>query len=343
MSDKRERIGFIDTAKGIAMLLVVLSHTGAFPWYIGAVVGAFYMSLFFCLSGMTFTNCADYTWAMVRKRSKKLLSAYLKYACIATGSFFLINKIWCINRQISWLNQISGIVYARYYLFPALSKNNIQLLNSCNSALWFLPAMVLVVVGYRLLPCSVFSNQKYFVYYACGSIILTAFMKKLPILLPWSLDTVFLSLLFVCIGKIFAEKLKKEKSKATICLLSVALLLLSILNRGVNYSVREFGKSVTVFVFTSIIGTYLTVQLAKWINRRCIIIDRFLRFIGKNTLLILGVHLIFVTVFDALVVVDENNLFLKIFIGVLNAICSIALCSAIIVIIHRGKIYGKKN
>lgn len=46
------RIDWIDSAKGICILLVLLSHWCGIP-LIGRLVGAFYMPLFYIVSGYT--------------------------------------------------------------------------------------------------------------------------------------------------------------------------------------------------------------------------------------------------------------------------------------------------
>ena len=47
----KERLDYIDLAKGIGILLVVIGH-GAFNNF---GINIFHMPLFFCISGLTFT------------------------------------------------------------------------------------------------------------------------------------------------------------------------------------------------------------------------------------------------------------------------------------------------
>ncbi len=51
---KSNRIGYIDVAKGVAILLVVIGHVSNLPTPIKSSIYSFHMSLFFFLSGYFF-------------------------------------------------------------------------------------------------------------------------------------------------------------------------------------------------------------------------------------------------------------------------------------------------
>lgn len=54
-SHMKGRIGYIDIAKGLAILFVLLMHRWAVPVG-GRIIGSFYMPLFFFTSGFTAKN-----------------------------------------------------------------------------------------------------------------------------------------------------------------------------------------------------------------------------------------------------------------------------------------------
>ena len=72
-----KRIGFIDIAKGIGILLVVLAHNDleAYAPFLHKVIYSFHMPLFFFLSGMFFRPETPF-WQLIRKRFDSLLKPY---------------------------------------------------------------------------------------------------------------------------------------------------------------------------------------------------------------------------------------------------------------------------
>ncbi|MCF2657191.1 acyltransferase family protein [Lacrimispora saccharolytica] len=67
------RINWIDTAKGIGIVLVVIGHTRFFPKAIIDMIFTFHMPLFFFLSGYVFREKSNFYVAQI----KQLLLKYV--------------------------------------------------------------------------------------------------------------------------------------------------------------------------------------------------------------------------------------------------------------------------
>lgn len=65
-----KRIEWIDIAKGIGMLLVIMGHSVGFGSFLHNLIFAFHMPLFFCFRGLYFMN------ASLALCSKKRLKHY---------------------------------------------------------------------------------------------------------------------------------------------------------------------------------------------------------------------------------------------------------------------------
>lgn len=94
-----------------------------------------------------------------------------------------------------------------------------------------------------------------------GAIILSLFLSKLPILLPWSLDVAFIVASFIFLGtkiRKLSEKAMNIKQHFIIAISLCAYIFLAQYNGLVNLSVREFGKFdyLSIFIIVAIGITY---------------------------------------------------------------------------------------
>lgn len=100
MQDKK-RIAWVDLAKGMAMILVIVGHTvGNIPVVIS--IYSFHMPLFFILSGYT-TTCSQNGAALVRRLKRTFFSLFL----LAEGLFLLQTALDTLRGQSAYtLRQI---------------------------------------------------------------------------------------------------------------------------------------------------------------------------------------------------------------------------------------------
>lgn len=78
-NDGRNRIGWVDAAKGLAILLVIVGHTVESGTFTRNIIFSFHIPLFFLLSGYTFrpsANWADFFYR-VKKDAVRLLVPYV--------------------------------------------------------------------------------------------------------------------------------------------------------------------------------------------------------------------------------------------------------------------------
>ncbi len=76
-NDARKK--YIDAIKGFCIVLVLFSHAGGIP-YIGRVLFACYMQVYFVIAGITYNDRKNETLSrFIRKKAKRLLIPYAIY------------------------------------------------------------------------------------------------------------------------------------------------------------------------------------------------------------------------------------------------------------------------
>ena len=301
MSDIKARKKYIDAVKGFCIILVLFGHAGGIP-FIGGILMACFMQTYFIVAGITYTDRNEETFGQFAlKKAKRLL---VPYAVYGTG-------LWiadCICERLTLpeiLRGGAGIVYARHCLFLYHGhQDNLFLLDNLNGQLWFLPA---IFISYILFWFIVKADKKLRPIIIVGYVILNIGTSFLPILLPWSLDTVFITadlmyfgfLIKPCLKYIEELDIKKVfKPKAIFPIMFVAIIYLASVKLcgGINTSVRIFGGhgviSILLYMIVGMSGTvlYLTgfaiAENTSWLSWIC---DVFAYF-GRHTMVLLATH-----------------------------------------------------
>jgi fucose 4-O-acetylase-like acetyltransferase len=200
--DRQIRLKYLDIAKGIGIILVMMSHSCGFPIG-GYYLTAHYMALFFLISGCVYKSGRT-LGNNVRNRLVQLLHPYIFYsvllliACIAIGRLQSFSDI---------VKAIEGIIYSRYCLYYPLGlDNNTYFSNIYNSAMWFLTAMFCSSVIFYLLIEHCLENKNKLVITCVALITITCALSQIPVLLPWSIDTSFIGAFFMTIGCLLERK-----------------------------------------------------------------------------------------------------------------------------------------
>lgn len=273
------RLSYIDIAKGIGIVLVVCSHTEAnllMTWSLGLFVPIFY----FCSGYTTSTRSLNQPITQyMKKRARKLLCPYIFFNIL----LFLYFRRWSING-------LYGVLYSRYCLFPIESDNNYQFLIWGNYPMWFITSLL---VSYFLYYFILYKNNKYYkvsiiLLYFC----LTYILSYLPILLPWSIDTAFLSALIMYAG-FNANKydvISWQKYKIIVCVLGYSLLL--YIAGDINFSIRQYGISFINYFLLAILGCISVLWCSK--RMEATYIGKTFALFGKHSLTIFCMEIMFI-------------------------------------------------
>ena len=269
-----ERIEWIDNAKGIGLIFVMLGHcyldTKYTFWFI-----SFHMALFFFLSGYTFKIKGKY-FSFFTKKIRTLLIPYL---------FFVIVTMFC--------NGFLAIIHGNTYDVIGILK--LYLIQNRYTLLWFLTCLFLSE------QCMFFLEKLYIklkgkrgYWLIAGIFELTAFYGYRTIIginLPWNADLVLIGLAFMSFGKYFCEIKLIEKITWNSFVMGSIFLLLCVVISGYNYVYfgkvdwysNAYGNGVLYLVsaFSGVVATIFLMQVIK-----C----KKLAILGRNSLIFYGLH-----------------------------------------------------
>lgn len=281
MAQPRKRhIESVDAAKGILLINVLISHVCGFR-HLGDFFCASYIYAFFVLAGYTCSVVppqASY-WALVKGKAKRLLIPFAAW----NGVIIAVDAVrqW-LGGAFAWkttLKSLCGAIYARYCLYPLGTEGNVIFLDK-NGALWFVPAFFLgYVIFYGAMRFARSRPGNGRAYEAMlGLLAASVLLTRLPILLPWSLDTAFFGAFLMMAGYLLKRGIGgktewfRPADRAMIALgFGVLYMMLVRANDSVNMSVRVYGDfgdwSVLLSALIGPLGAFLYVAFAKALIR----------------------------------------------------------------------------
>lgn len=270
----KNRIEYIDIAKGIGIILVVCSHTDALGW-MWLFMGMFVPIFYFC-SGYTYTRKMSFKESM-KRQFVKLLVPYI---------FFNV-LLFLVFGHFS-LRELVGIFYSRYCLFPLYNTPNLKFLTSGNYPLWFLTSMF---VTYFLFYIIVYHERFKYYFLSCYAILAMAFTMS-PVLLPWSIDTAPLTALIMYTG---LEVRRRELLSINVWqILILALLYIGLQCYGgdINLSVRMYGNSISLYFVMAAIGSFIVLYCSKFLQGS--LVGIILMALGRHSMTIFCVEMAFI-------------------------------------------------
>ena len=269
----KERINWIDQARGFAILMVVYGHN--FP-YLEKYIYTFHVPLFFLVAG--FFHPKKNSLINVKTRFKQLIIPYFIWAFLLYFTWVFVTRFYgdSANLSLSPLKNLIGVFYAqggREYMDWGIP-------------LWFLPCIFLVFsifffiqkIGPKLLKTTIL-----FSLICIGFLISHYFNFKYF----WSFDVALVALCFYGIGYFFKNKLLNLNKRETLLLLFIALifhLTLYFFNIKVDMYRSVYGNQF-VFITSGIFGSLFWLMFFKSFP-----VFDFLSYLGKNTIILLCSH-----------------------------------------------------
>lgn len=257
----------------------------------------------------------------------------VKFKKLIIPYFFFSILLLIINKSIT-IFDIAGVLYSRWCIYPLGSDNNIYLLRSGNGPLWFLTSMF---VSYTLFWLIQKSNIP--ILFVLCSIFITYLLSFLPILLPWSIDTAFLMVIFIYFGVLIRKKrLLSMISFRQLCWLIIIYIAFLFISGNINLSVRIYGRSLMIMLPAAMLGSIILMRIACYIEET--IIGTFISMIGRHSLSIFCLHLPFVSFGEIMVKYLQINL-PPMLLGILCILFVIAITYPISLLFDKYILYYK--
>lgn len=276
------RIKYIDAAKSVAMILVILGHTNgmnSFP-QLGNAIYSFHMPVFFIISGF-FIKSMSFMDAL-KKYSKAYLWPYLFLCLIAILIDFAFT-----NNCFEKVNQLlfNGIIRS-FYANPYIREDVVGGGLPGIGMSWFLIALFWACMIFSVLMKYLKESEANVIMILLAAIgVITA--KKIQ--LPFELQSGMVASMYVMIGYYIKkmdtlDKIENFDFYIKIFIIIIFVFLCNSKMCRVSLNISFLGGSIIGFV-CSVLGSFIILYICKVINLPESIF-------GKNTLFVYGGHFI---------------------------------------------------
>lgn len=284
------RYKFIDIAKGMGIILVLMGHFFIYRSPVTQVIYSFHMPLFFILSGI-FLKGPDvdnegirgvgrYVW----KKTKRLGLMYVLFFVLSVAAVAVFDrKTYPLKRII---RAFLGERLRTFHMGP----------------IWFLLALYIIVLIYGFLyvcKCSKWNSWVKLILMLVlllGAYRLPEYMERFE----WSFAPLFINvipmgLFFVLLGICFRKEILEIPSVSigTRCIITVVAValtfVLSFRYLGfMEFMTGGFGEDLFIFMFAAIAGTIAIVFGSSLLANHWP--GTALAYVGKHTMVLLGLH-----------------------------------------------------
>lgn len=283
----KERKQFIDFAKGIGIILVVLGHLDTGGQLSREMIYAFHMPLFFILSGIFAKTKSDYK-SYLKKSFCTLYIPYLFFTVMDTVIFSALNLL-------------------RHQSVSALIKSNLFALIGFdfkvnNRPLWFLFALFVIRIAYYFIDKN--KSVKYLSAILCVAFV---FLQNSGVFSPLK-NCVFImavpGLAFYIFGNLLGKYIlnldkiideNKDNSFVRYILSVLSVIGLFVLlaftahaNGSIDMTVYKFGNAVLYFM-NAFIGSFAVLILSVLLSK-IRVFSKPLIFYGSNSIIIMICH-----------------------------------------------------
>lgn len=278
----KQRIDWIDAAKGVSIVGTIISHTAPPGSMARTLLFSFHMPLFFILSGFTMTPATD--WNSFKKKTIKDIRSLI----IPLIIFSLIRCLFRIIQSNDYsLVGIQSVV--KEWIWSSIWSSGTPVHGHINfGMLWFLVSLFTARIIFNLIHILFKDdkNESIPLTIGLGGILLGAFGHYLILNFDVSLACLF----FIALGYLVKQKFKFIQKQSTIILWSLALVWIYAIfqNYYIEMSMRGYEHGPIVLI-EAVAGTFMVCSICKALcnHQR---VKRILTYIGANSLYVLCFH-----------------------------------------------------
>lgn len=278
MKNKKERLTYLDVAKGIGILLIVIGHVYAYnkqivDRFFVIWLYSFHMPLFFIISGMLIAHKnEDNILKFVAKRIKGILIPYAFFSIFSILVFAFVDDF---NRSLILRNikrTIFGLGIDVLWFLPTLFFSEII----------FITIKKIIKNKYLVIICSA-------AIYAVGNIL-----TKYNGILVLFIGRICIATGFIMMGNYSLNFIRKKNMPiGCIIFISIIQIILSKLNGMVDLNNLVLNNRF-LYLINSLIGTYIILETSKLIKQEELV------YWGKNTLIVMATHLNIISLINKL-------------------------------------------
>ena len=295
-----KRIGYIDAAKGIGILMIMFGHMNTLSNPVASFMSTFKITIFYLItgflvylkSGYNIDLCKEDYVNIIKKKALALGFPYLFFSVLAivlNVFFYIVTKQNTIART---LDDVYSIVSLRGI-----------------STLWFLPTLFLgELILYLHISKSV-SHKTYYIEMISLPIVmvLTEFLYHsflensnlahwTEILICYPLLTIIKSISaywFIIVGYLLFPKIKDKINIISIIVGLVIVIFISCINTNVDFNMFSLGRFGVCFFIAGALGSIISICFLEKLyeNEASTKLLSSLEYIGRNSLFLMATHL----------------------------------------------------
>lgn len=286
----------IQIAKGIGILLMVMGHSGFWP-YDNPFIYMFHMPLFFFLSGYCFKekNILAPPTSYFRK---KIIGIYLPY--IKWALFFLIIHNLLFYVDIYNANYGFGLYTIRDIIERATSITlKMQGEDAMVGGFWFLRCLFFSSITLFLFLKILHNKLLIFLIFTGAMLGCLYFNFHVPF---WGLDKAyFMSNIFMLIGYSYRQKPFVIASNLSMIFICFLLVCVGALLWPTSMLRFNFSQSMP-YIISGVAGSLMVILVSKMIELPDNTIGKTLLYIGNRTMIILALHFISFKIISLLII-----------------------------------------
>lgn len=287
----KNRIKWIDTAKGVAIIFVILGHMGASqtaPHLNFNFAHGFHLYVFFLLSGFLCKK-VEIDRNYLNKKFKRLMSPYF-YTCFFITLMDVINAFLdSRGDRISITNIIWTDIVRSFFASGTFKNFGAVQLNGRIGAIWFFPALFFSNIIFLLLLNRVSDINKLGIISMLVSLI--GYISAKFIWFPFSIQSGMFAVFFLWMGYYIRQKELLTQIRWWHYLIACFFVFVGIYyNYFYIFFVTANMGDVVISLISGIGAVLLVYLLSRFLSGRG---DKFFCHLGENSLEILCTHLFY--------------------------------------------------
>lgn len=273
LTQSPQRLEYIDLAKGIGIILVVIGHSINGHGITGHYISSFHMPLFFLLSGLCFNDSRYPNFTpFLKKRIRTLLLPCLYFTCI--------------------MLVLSALLMPDYYPLKSLTYK-------LPNAYWFIFILFLSELFYFIINRTA-TNLKGKILLMIGCLCVSGFLHHKDIVLPYNICSVFIAIFFYGTGHLLKDTINKKittvhKKRWIIILLAIPAISVFFTKKSLDLSSNTIPHPEIYYIIIAFIGITGILTLCHFFSQQEGKSKQFILYIGKSTLVILMMHMFFIS------------------------------------------------
>lgn len=290
------RLSYLDSARGIAIICVIIGHMNLRNRLISQYIYSFHMPIFFIISGMLLAYGEKWKirslWDNIKRKATNLLGPYVMFSLLS----IMVIALDSVQHE-----NLKGFI-------SKVCKAGVNTLNLDGiQTLWFLPALFIAETVFLILHRVVRDKRSACIFTLVVAAVTTIYAvfthicndrgeRLIPLTTGFNIiNRALIGFIFLFLGYLF-EKSKKLYQLEKVKLFAVALVLIFINLLLFRYNFVDLRNSVignpVVYYINAICGSYGVIILAKLFFSK----NRLFVFFGRNSLIIFATHLNFMII-----------------------------------------------